>query len=176
MLSLCSELGVPRAEEKCDGSATRITFLGIQINTKRRQLRLPDDKLMDLLGELRLWADRKKCTKRELLSLISRLSFAAKVVPAGRLFFRRLINLSTKAHRLHINAASPMDIHWWRDFFPLWNGHAPILDIVWASANSLQLYTDASAKLSFGDHFQGSWFRAPWKPEQDHRHKSIEWQ
>ena len=180
MLSLCSELGVPIAEEKCEGPATRITFLGIQIDTERWHLRLPDDKLRDLLGELRLWADRKKCTKRELLSLIGKLSFAAKAVPAGRLFFRRLINLSTKArrlhHYLHLNAASRMDILWWRDFLPLWNGRAPILDTVWTPANSLQLYTDASAKLGFGAYFQGSWFRAPWKPKQDHRHKSIEWQ
>lgn len=88
-------------------------------------------------------------------------------------FFRRLINLSTKArrlhHYLHLNAASRMDILWWRDFLPLWNGRAPILDTVWSSANSLQLYTDASAMLGFGAYFHGAWFCAPWKPKQDHK-------
>ena len=126
MLWLCRVLGIPVAEEKCEGPATIIAFLGILIDKIQWQLRLPDDKLRDLLSELHSWADRRKCTKRELLSLIGKLSFAAKVVPAGRLFFRRLINLSTKArrlhHYLHINAASRMDILWWKEFLPIWNG------------------------------------------------------
>ena len=42
-----------------------------------------------------------KCTKEQLLSLIDRLSFACKVVPAGRIFSRRLIDLSYSVSRIH---------------------------------------------------------------------------
>ena len=48
-----------------------------------------------MLEELQSFSTRKKCTKRQLLSLIGKLSFACKVVPAGRIFLRRLINGGT---------------------------------------------------------------------------------
>ena len=50
---------------------------------------------------------KRSATMRELLSLISKLSFTSKVVPAGRLFLGHLIHLPTTAkrlhHRIHIN-------------------------------------------------------------------------
>ena len=73
-----------------------ITFLHILLDTATMELRLPHDKLEALTSLLRQWnTTKKKTTKRELLSLIGKLSFAAKVIPAGRIFLRRLIDLST---------------------------------------------------------------------------------
>ena len=62
---------------------------------------VPTAKLQLLLHQLQNWRHAQKTTKRNLLSLIGSLSFAAKAVPAGRLFLRRLINLSTKVHKLY---------------------------------------------------------------------------
>ena len=73
-----------------------IIFLGILLDAANMELHLPQDKLEALLELLGNWFKRKKrTTKKELLSLISKLSFAAKVVPAERLFLRQLIDLST---------------------------------------------------------------------------------
>lgn len=47
-ISLCKELGVPIAEEKTEGPASSITFLGIEINTVSQQLRLPQSILLEL--------------------------------------------------------------------------------------------------------------------------------
>ena len=47
------------------------------------------------------WHDKHEVTKRELLSLIGKLSFATKVVPARHLFLCRLIHFSTTVRRLH---------------------------------------------------------------------------
>ena len=163
MLTVCDQLGIPVASEKLEGPTTTLTFLGIVLDTSAQQLRLPPDKLEELTGLIRSWLSRHKATKRELLSLIGKLSFAAKVVPAGRLFLRRLIDLSTTVRKLHhhisLNAEARADIRWWDSFLPSWNGVTMFLDQEWTAADSLQLYTDASGSLGFGAHFNGAWFR-----------------
>ena len=91
MLRVCERLGIPVALDKLEGPATTITFLGITIDTTLQQLRLPPDKLQEMTILIKSWLGKHKATKRDLLSLIGKLSFAAKVVPSGRLFLRRLI-------------------------------------------------------------------------------------
>ena len=59
------------------------------IRRPAKVLSLPQDKLRDILQMVQSWLGRHKSTKHELLSLIGKLSFAAKVVPAGCLFVRR---------------------------------------------------------------------------------------
>ena len=166
MLTVCDQLGIPVVSEKLEGPTTALTFLGIVLDTSAQQLRLPPGQARGADRAIRSWLSRHKATKRELLSLI-KLSFAAKVVPAGRLFLRRLIDLSTTVRKLHhhisLNAEARADIRWWDSFLPSWNGVAMFLDPEWTAANSLQLYTDASGSLGFGAYFNGAWFRGDWQ-------------
>eukprot|EP00731_Ephydatia_muelleri_P011872 Em0006g766a len=74
--SVCTRLGVPLAQHKTEGPATRITFLGITIDTQAGQLSLPDEKLERLRSLLVSWGDRKVCTKKELESLVGILNHA----------------------------------------------------------------------------------------------------
>ena len=46
--AVCTELGVPLAEEKIAGPTHCLTFLGIEIDTAKGILRLPEDKLTRL--------------------------------------------------------------------------------------------------------------------------------
>ena len=101
MLRVCERLGIPVALDKLEGPVTTITFLGITIDTTLQQLRLPPDKLQEMTLLIKSWLGKHKTTKRDLLSLIGKLSFAPKVVPSGRLFLRRLIELSTTVSKLH---------------------------------------------------------------------------
>ena len=94
LLSLCNTLGVPLAEDKLEGPATQLEYLGILLDTDLLEARLPLDELKSALNS---WLERLSCSKRELLSLIGSLSFAAKIVPAGRTFFRRFIDLHNQA-------------------------------------------------------------------------------
>ena len=101
LIKLFDQLGVPLAVDKVEGPTPCLTFLGIEIDTASRTVRLPADKYTALITLLSTWQDKRKCTKRELLSLIGHLSFAAKVVKPGRLFLRRLIEASTTVVALH---------------------------------------------------------------------------
>ena len=117
-LRVCVSLGIPVALDKLEGPTTSITFLGLELDSNRQEIRLPQTKIRQIMAELDRWSSNHKNTKRKLLSLIGVLSFAARAVPAGRLFLRRLINLSTKVQRLHhhirLNQQALADISWWK--------------------------------------------------------------
>ena len=82
----CSEAGTPVVEEKSEGPATVLPFLGIEIDSVAMELRLPADKLKQLQQILGQWRGKKVCRKRELQSIIGSLSHACKVVRSGRAF------------------------------------------------------------------------------------------
>ena len=45
-------LGIPLAPEKIEGPTTRLTFLGIEIDSETTSLSLPQEKLVELLDIL----------------------------------------------------------------------------------------------------------------------------
>ncbi len=175
--ALFNRLGVPLAPEKVVGPTTVLTYLGIEIDTARMELRLPEEKFHSLLNQLNDWHSKRKCTKRELLSLIGKLSFASKVIPSGRTFLRRLIDLSKSVsqlnHRVSLNLDARNDILWWKEFLPSWNGKYKILDPGTTFAPDLNLFTDASGTLGFGIYFDGRWVSTPWPKHVDGY--SIQW-
>ena len=180
-LSVCELLGVPVAFDKLEGTSIQITFLGILLDSEALTLSLPQEKLAEILLLVQSWLSRHRPSKRELLSFIGKLSFAAKVVPAGRLFLRRLIDLSTTVAKLHhhirVTADARADIAWWARFLPSWNGGVSMfLDPSWTDADTLNLFTDASGTLGFGAYFDGSWFRVSWLPHQELSQRFIQWQ
>ena len=158
MLSLCTRLGIPVATNKLEGPTTCLTFLGIQINSIKQELSLPPSNLQELEALTLLWLAKKKCIKRQLLSLVNKLVFTARVVPAGRFFIRRLIDLSCTVrkldHHIHLNEDARADIHWWRTFLPDWNGKSIFLQSFWIPNELMELFSDASGTLGYGACFQ----------------------
>ena len=65
-LQLCDNLGVPVAAHKTEGPATRVTFLGIQIDSVAMQLSLASDKLTRIRALVLSWRSRRAATKKEL--------------------------------------------------------------------------------------------------------------
>ena len=156
-LKVCKQLGFPIAMDKVDGPATTLIVLGLELDSDLQQIRLPAKKLKGVLEELEQWLQRSKSTKRNLLSLIGQLAFAARAVPAGRLFLQRLITLSTKVQHLHhhlrLNKDARADILWWQSLLPSWNGTAAFLDPETTEAHDFELFTEAS--LGCGAYFRG---------------------
>ena len=70
---LCEKLGVLLAKEKSVGPSTVISFLGIEIGSTLMQLQLPKPKITKLLELLSTGRGRKRCTRKELESLIGHL-------------------------------------------------------------------------------------------------------
>ena len=164
MICACRELGVPLAPDKVIGPTQVLTYLGIEIDTILNVIRLPKGKLIELKSLLSDWLRKRKCTKRELLSLIGKLSFASKCVKPGRLFLRRLIDLSTTVktlnHHIDLNREARADIRWWHDFISPWNGVSTVQSRP-VSSTQLQFSTDASG-IGLGAVFGQRWLSARW--------------
>ena len=157
-----SEINTPLAAEKLFGPLTRITFLGIEINSEDMSMSIPDKKFQDIIVLLPSWKERKKCTKRELLSLIGVLGYASKVVQPGRMFVRRLIDLSTTVkkyhHHIYLNSEARADIQWWIDFLPSLRKRSFIPESERTLSTDIFLFTDASF-VGFGAILQKEWIQ-----------------
>ena len=168
-LELCQELGFPVAEEKTEGPTTVITFLGIEIDTVRQQVRLPREKLARLTSSIAGWmsrtehpSPRNSARKRDLLSLLGLLHHAATVVRPGRAFVRNLIDavgtVQALEQRVHLNSSARADLAWWHTFLGIWNGSS----IMPPSGAPLLLTSDASGTWGCGALHGNSWFQLQW--------------
>ena len=63
--------------------------------------RLPTEKLEHLKQVIKVWLSHRKAQKRDLLSLIGHLAHAAKVVPPGRMFVRRMMDVAHSKKSLY---------------------------------------------------------------------------
>ena len=114
---LSARLGPPVEPSKVEGPATTLTFLGIEVDTFSRELRL---KLARLKDTMEHWETRRSMTKHQLEVLIGQLNDAAQVVPTGRPFLRNLLDakslLSKPRHFTRLNKGCRADLAWWSSF------------------------------------------------------------
>ena len=170
---LCKELGVSVAEEKTEGPTTTLTFLGIELDSVKMQLRLPQVKLQNLTSQINYWMQNRSSSgdspkphhtgsKRDLLSLMGLLNHACSVVRPGRTFLHSLIDASTTVkhldHHVTLRAKAKADIVWWHLFLQSWNG----ISILPEADPSHFVYSDASGSWGCGGYWKGQWFQIQW--------------
>ena len=119
-LQLCHELGVPMAEEETVGPAHVLTFAGIELDCLKHEVRLPREKVEKCREVIIQFLSRKKVTLKELQSLIGLLSFACSIIKPGRVFLRRLINLTIGVVRpmyfIRLTLKVKNDLRIWQQF------------------------------------------------------------
>ena len=133
----CKDLGIPLATEKLEGPSTTLTFLGVVIDSSRMEIRLPEDKLQCIHQEMENWADKRKATKRQILSLVGLLQHATKVIKCGRSFVARMYTAAAKVKELNhftrLNVEFRSDLLWWCTFMATWNGLCLLHSKAWSS-------------------------------------------
>ena len=168
LLDTFTLLGVPLEPSKLEGPATCLTFLGIEVDSKTSQLRLPRDKLYRLKDQLTAAVSRKCLPQHELQSLTGLLQHATKVVRPGRPFLHRLYALqnvgSHPAHHIRLNAAARADITWWYLFVERWNGLSIAWDLKQCNPD-ITVHSDASGGWGCGAYSGNSWFQLEWPPQ-----------
>ena len=120
LCNLFHSFGIPLEPSKLEGHTCCLTFLGIEVDTDRLQLRLPATKMERLLSELQRAWGRRTLTRWELQSLPGLLQHTSTVVRPGRAFLQRLYALqsvgSTPNHNVRPNSVARADIVWWHMF------------------------------------------------------------
>ena len=169
LLSLFKRLQIPIAPEKLEGPTTRLTFLGIELDTRALILRLPDGKLAELKALLADWMGKKSCLKKDLQSLTGKLQHASKVVRPGRTFMRRMFDLlkgiSRKQQFIRLNTAFRSDLVWWYVFLEKWNGTSMMPTEL--KTPRYQLITDASGTFGCGAYSENRWLQYQWPIETE---------
>jgi hypothetical protein len=136
-------------------------FLGIELDSIKCEMHMSEDRLNDVISELRMWEKQKSGTKRKLLSILGKLVFMSRVVRPGRIFTRRLFDLASKTmflhHHVRLSSEAYADIKWWLEFAEQWNKCSFFFDDTWIPTTHLGMYTDASG-LGYGALFGRHWF------------------
>ncbi|XP_040289238.1 uncharacterized protein LOC121002007 isoform X1 [Bufo bufo] len=167
-LSLMERFGVPISAEKTEGPVTRLSFLGIEIDSVAMVFRLPQDKLVGLKALIEGFLVVRKVTLKQLQSLLGLLCFACRVMPMGRVFSRRL-SLATRGvvspqHRIRLTKSLKADLKVWHEFLCSYNGHTCCISQEISSCE-LELWSDAAGSCGFGTVLGKEWCASPWPDE-----------
>ena len=166
-LHFCEDIGVPMAPEKTEGRNQVLTFAGIELDCLNLEARLPMEKVDKILKAIRNLLPRKRVPLKELQSLIGLLNFACSVITPGRVFIRRLINLTIGVRRAHhsirFTRETNKDLRIWESFLASFNGKSFFLEEAWSTSYNLKFCTDAAQSSGYGILFgkaPGLWYMA----------------
>ncbi|KAM4795968.1 uncharacterized protein WCC33_001075 [Rhinophrynus dorsalis] len=126
LLALLGELGVPVAEDKTVWPCTRLSFLGIEIDTEEEKCRLPRDKVVKAGQLVQQAREAKKLELGKVQELLGVLNFACRVIPMGRVFNRRLERATAGVSKHHFKVRLTRhlraDLEVWDRFLQDFNG------------------------------------------------------
>ena len=143
---LLKSLGAAEAVNKAVPPTTRMDFLGNTFDTIKFTIEVSENRKRELIEILDSWTQKIDYSKKELQSLIGKLSFITNCVCAGRIFLCRLLQClrdMKNTNRQKVEAELLKDIKWWQTFLPTFQGS----DILWlqdCKAIDRNLATDAS--------------------------------
>lgn len=165
---LSDHIGLPLAHDKTVGPATKIVFLGLEIDTDDMVVRIPPDKVDQLKSLLNFAMVKRSLRLKEIQSLVGSLNFFSKGVPNARAFNRRFYDATSgikkSHHHIKITEDLKQDIRMWLYFLENFNGVRLIHDKEWISNHNINLYTDSSgnSSLGCGAYCNGSWCFWQW--------------
>ena len=177
---VCTEIGVPIAQEKTRFLSNRIIFQGILMCGNLRILSLLIEKKDKAIKQLMFMLDRKKVTVKQIEKLTGTLNFLTKVIFLGRAFTRRMyakISMSENKgyklksyHHVLLDREFKKDCKVWLEFLKMENQKVicrPYVDLSETiDAEKLNFFSDASTeeKMGFGCLFQDEFAFSQWEP------------
>ena len=145
--ALLQDLGFKINYDKYIKPSQEIVFLGIQINSVSQTLTIPSSKLTDMKQNASSWLNKRSASKREIQSLVGKISWAAKCIKAIRPCLRSLIDLqkhlARPSHRIRLPHAVKLDIRLFVDWCVRFNG-VTLIPITGRPLPHTTLFTDAS--------------------------------
>ena len=123
MAKIFKMLGIQEAEEKSVEPTTRMEFLGNMVDTKKFTLEVSPDRKKELFELIQKFKNKEELTKKQLQSLIGKLSFVTNCVRPGRIFLNRMLEkLRSCSNLVKIDVEFRRDLIWWEEFLPKFDG------------------------------------------------------
>ena len=149
MGKIMNTIGLQEAEEKSVPPNTRMEFLGNTVDTLRMTLEVSEHRKQELSEILDQSITKEKFTKKQLQSLIGKLSFVTNCIRPGRIFLNRLLaklRECPEVRTIQADAEMRRDIAWWRKFLPQFDG----ISLLWLREEFPANYLLASDALLVG--------------------------
>jgi len=169
---LTNKLNVPIAHHKTEGPATKLTFLGIELDTINMTAKLPTEKIIKYRNQIDYVLEKDVVTLKELQSTIGMLQFSTSVIPVGKCFLRRLytstIGIRIPYYNIKITNSMKEDLRMWKDFIDNYNGISFINYKPQVSSYDIHMYSDSSKKgfgATYGKEYITGIFPESWQDE-----------
>ena len=130
LMETVRKLGFSINYNKVAGPSQRLTFLGIVLNTVNMTTEQPGEKC-EIKDRLHHVHQKRKIKRRELQSVVGKLSWASQCVQGGELLFGGLYTiarLKSPWHRTRATQNMREDLEWWSQFLDVFNGLTPMVD------------------------------------------------
>ena len=138
LLELLQKLGLEVSVKKLVGPATKVTCLGVDVDSVERMVSIPDAKLRQIVVTVKEWLQKHFCSKRQLQSLLGNLLYVHKCVKPGRYFLNRMLELlrnNYDASTITLTNEFKRDLRWFDKFLSRYNGrsffdHKPVFGVI----------------------------------------------
>ena len=80
---ILSEIGILESVNKASPPSTKMTFLGIQLDSVSQTLNIDEERMLQIKITVHSWLNKTKASLHDLQSLVGMLSFAATCVQEG---------------------------------------------------------------------------------------------
>ena len=173
VLLVCKAVNFPVNMEKTFWATTKLTFLGLLLDTVNQVVCIPVEKVLKGRTIVANLLSKCKATVHQFQQLCGYLNFLCHCVVPGRAFTRRLYAATVgkctllKSHyHVNISGEVKVDLKVWQQFLHQPDIYCrPFMDFskIW-SAEELNFYTDSSknSSLGMGGYCNSEWFAQPW--------------
>ena len=115
--------------------------MGIKVDLDMHQIRIQYTKIIEILDMCQSIATIKFISKKQLQSLLGKLSYVHRCVQPAHIFVNRLLNMLRSANdRIKVNSEILKDIMWFQKFLEKFNGKIMFKD----AREAFDVYIDAS--------------------------------
>ena len=172
-MKVCDAICMPVNLDKTFWATTRLTFLGLLIDTILQMVFIPIEKVIkakEMIDSV-LSNKSRKVTLQKLQKICGFLNFLGRCVVPGRAFTRRLYYYTATQngklkphHHIRVNLDMKEDLQLWRTFL----NHPtifcrPFMDFSKIlNAHEIEFYTDASGVIGLGGYCGSSWMAQRW--------------
>ena len=125
LLALLQELGLEIRSTNLIKPTTSAIFLGIEIDSVNRTLKIPDDKLTQTQQICKEYVSKSRVTKNQYQSLLGSLLYIAKCVKPARFFLNRMLQLlrdTPDRNFVVLHTDFYRDLTWFNTFLAQYNG------------------------------------------------------
>ena len=114
----CERTDISESKEKACAPSTKMIFVGVLFDTIKMTLEISPGRLVEIRTLVSEWLKKTHATRKELQSLLGKLSFVSSCVGPGRIFVQRLLSFlraiySEPKSRFELPEYIRGDLKWW---------------------------------------------------------------